>query len=215
MKQRTLRVGGAAAAVLVALLLLALLFIKPFSGDAARSGATEPTATASVAPSAAPSAAPTPTVDPAPATAVGTAGAPDRIIIPALDVDSRVIPIQSEGRVLDPPNDPNVIGWWSEGARPGASTGSALLTGHTIHTGDGALKDLEQLGGGDEVTVNTAEGPLDYAVTDVQVLTKDELAARAESLFDQSGEGRLVVITCEDWDGESWQSNVVVTAVPS
>lgn len=48
------------------------------------------------------------------------------------------------------------------------------------------------------------------------MLDKDELAAQAESLFDQRIEGgRLVVVSCEDWDGHDWLSNVVMTATPT
>jgi LPXTG-site transpeptidase (sortase) family protein len=148
-----------------------------------------------------------------PRTATGP-GTPDRILIPALEVDAPVVPIQSKDRVLDPPADADVIGWWSEGARPGAKRGSALVTGHTIHTGAGALKDLETLEDGDAISVHTDKGDIDYVVEDVRVLTKEELAAQAETLFDQTSEPRLVVITCEDWDGSAWQSNVVVTALP-
>lgn len=142
-------------------------------------------------------------------------GTPTRIMIPTLKVDARVVGVETKNRVFDPPADPNLIGWWSEGARPGAEQGSALLTGHTVHTGGGALEDLETLSDGDAITVRTEDGDLNYAVSQVQVLSKDELAAQAETLFDQRSEGRLVVLTCEDWDGKEWESNVVVTALPS
>src|SRR3546814_7722252 len=121
---------------------------------------------------------------------------------------------QAKDRGLDPPADADVIGGWSEGARPGAKRGSTLVTGHTIHTGAVALKDLEALEDGDAISVHTDKVDIDYVVEDVRVLTKEELAAQAETLFDQTSEPRLVVITCEDWDGSAWQSNVVVTALP-
>jgi hypothetical protein len=35
-----------------------------------------------------------------------------------------------------------------------------------------------------------------------------------ERLFSQEAPGRLVLITCEDWDGTAYRSNVVVTAQP-
>jgi hypothetical protein len=46
------------------------------------------------------------------------------------------------------------------------------------------------------------------------VLSKDELARRAEKIFAQTGTGRLVIISCEDWDGTVWRSNVVTIAAP-
>jgi hypothetical protein len=53
-----------------------------------------------------------------------------------------------------------------------------------------------------------------YEVASVQVLSKAELARRSASLFSRSGPGRLVLVTCEDWDGTGYLSNVVVTARP-
>ena len=43
---------------------------------------------------------------------------------------------------------------------------------------------------------------------------KAALAKRAAQLFDQSVRGRLVLVTCEDWNGEVYLSNVVVVAQP-
>ena len=126
-----------------------------------------------------------------------------------------MLPISLEGRALVPPSDPAAAGWWSEGARPGASTGSAVITGHTVHTGGGVFDDLEELVRGDEVVVRTDRGPLAYDVVSVSVLGRGELDRRSAEIFRQSGPGRLVVITCEDWDGSAYLSNVVVIARPA
>jgi hypothetical protein len=48
----------------------------------------------------------------------------------------------------------------------------------------------------------------------VAVYAKGSLARQAERLFSQDVPGRLVLITCEDWDGSRYLSNVVVTATP-
>ncbi|WP_432478448.1 class F sortase [Nocardioides sp. GXQ0305] len=142
-------------------------------------------------------------------------GDPLRIRIPDLDVDAPVVPIAAPGGVLTPPADPQVLGWWADGARPGEQQGSALLTGHTVSTGGGALDDLEELTEGDAIRVRSARTETPYAVDTVQILDKGDLAVRAEKLFDQQVAGRLVVVTCEDWDGEEYLSNVVVTASPA
>jgi LPXTG-site transpeptidase (sortase) family protein len=141
-------------------------------------------------------------------------GAPERLAVPALDIDAPVVPIGAPGGVLTPPADPQVLGWWADGARPGAARGSALVTGHTVHTGGGAMDDLEELGRGDRVWMRTDGGRLGYSVRSVAVLGKGELAERAQQIFDQEVRGRLVLITCEDWNGAEYLSNVVVTAVP-
>lgn len=142
-------------------------------------------------------------------------GAPERLEVPTLGIDAPVIPIGAPGGVLTPPSDPQTLGWWADGARPGARSGSALVTGHTVSTGGGAMDDLEQLERGDRVWMRTDRGRIGYDVRTVVVLGKGVLAERAQQLFDQDVRGRLVLITCEDWNGVEYLSNVVVTATPS
>jgi LPXTG-site transpeptidase (sortase) family protein len=141
-------------------------------------------------------------------------GAPHRIVIPRLSVDAPVLPIRAPGGTLVPPSDPQELGWWAAGARPGDRRGSALVTGHTVHTGGGALDDLETLARGDAVRVRIAHGWIRYAVRDVRIYDKGSVAQDASRLFSQRVPGRLVLVTCEDWDGVRYLSNVVVTAVP-
>ena len=142
------------------------------------------------------------------------AGAPLRILIPSLDIDAPVIAVVTEGRSLDPPPDPTVLGWWSQGSRPGDVRGSALIAGHTVHDGGGALDELEEIPAGAPIAVRTVNGVVRYAVESVDVLDKDTIARRAPQLFSQDVPGRLVLVTCEDWDGVGYRSNVVVTATP-
>jgi hypothetical protein len=51
-------------------------------------------------------------------------------------------------------------------------------------------------------------------VRTVRVYDKGSVARDAKRLFSQDVPGRLVLVTCEDWDGERYLSNVVVTAAP-
>lgn len=138
------------------------------------------------------------------------------IRIPRLNVTAPVVPItMTAQRALQPPRDPAVLGWWSEGAAPGARTGSAVLVGHSVRTGGGALNELAALSQGDAIEVNGWGTALTYRVQSVEVLSKDQVARDAERIFNQSGSGRLVVITCEDWDGSVWRSNVITVATPA
>jgi LPXTG-site transpeptidase (sortase) family protein len=140
-------------------------------------------------------------------------GAPRRVVVPALDIDAPVDPVGAPGGTLIPPADPTRLGWWAEGARPGDG-GSVLVAGHTVSSGGGALDDLETLARGDRVDVRTATGRTTYAVVQVRTLGRGELARQSQRLFDQDGPHRLVLVTCEDWDGVAYRSNVVVTARP-
>jgi LPXTG-site transpeptidase (sortase) family protein len=141
-------------------------------------------------------------------------GSPRRVAVPALGVDARVLPVESVDDVLVPPADPQRLGWWADGAEPGAGTGSILVAGHTVRRGSGALDHLEQLTAGDRVMVRTDRGRLTYEVTAVHIYDKGRLATVADRVFSQTVPERLVLITCEDWDGTRYRANVVVLARP-
>jgi LPXTG-site transpeptidase (sortase) family protein len=142
-----------------------------------------------------------------------TPGSPSRVIIPVQDINVPVVPIQAASGVLTPPSNPQELGWWAGGAKPGAMKGSALITGHTVHTGGGALDNLNDLRLGNEVIVLTDHGKLTYRVIHVVDFTKGHLADSAQRLFSQESRGRLVLITCSDWNGVQYLSNTVVTAI--
>jgi LPXTG-site transpeptidase (sortase) family protein len=135
--------------------------------------------------------------------------------IPRIGVDAPVVPIQSnEDRVLNPPRDPSVVGWWSDGAAPGKTRGSAVLVGHTVRNGGGVFDDVGDLSRGDAIEVKRSGSTLSYRVKSIAVLSKEEVARNAEEIFAQTGAGRLVIITCDDWDGGAWRSNIVTIATP-
>ena len=142
--------------------------------------------------------------------------APVHLAIAQLGVDAAVQPVRlSAAGVLDPPEDVERIGWWRGSAMPGAGTGRTVLTGHSVHTGGGVLDDLGALEVGRSLTVRTGTGAMRYRVTGVTVLSREQVTARAERLFGQAGgDGRLVVVSCTDWDGAEYRRNVIVTASP-
>jgi LPXTG-site transpeptidase (sortase) family protein len=109
-----------------------------------------------------------------------------------------------------------VAGWWSDGAAPGEAHGSAVLVGHTVRNkGGGVFDDMGQLTRGDAIAVEASDSTLAYRVQSIEVLSKDEVARSAEKIFAQTGTGRLVLITCDDWDGTAWRSNIVTIATPA
>jgi LPXTG-site transpeptidase (sortase) family protein len=142
---------------------------------------------------------------------------PYTLRIPEIGVAAPVVSIRTnEDRVLNPPRDPDVVGWWSEGAAPGRSTGSAVLVGHTVRNkGGGVFDNIGDLSTGDVVEVSGSDSALTYRVSSVDVLSKDQVARDAEKIFAQNGDGRLVIITCDDWDGVAWRSNIVTVAAPA
>jgi hypothetical protein len=126
-------------------------------------------------------------------------------------IQAPVVPLSLSGGsgTLVPPSDPRVLGWW--GSLAGAGRGVTLLVGHTVHTGGGELDDLEDVPVGAAARVSGVR----YRVSEVVVISKAELARRASELFDQTGEARLVIVTCEGWNPATghYSSNVVLTAV--
>ena len=148
-------------------------------------------------------------------------GAPQRLELPGLKTKAKVVPIRLHGEVLDPPRNPREIGWWVGSAKPGSAQGQTVVTGHTVHTGGGSLNKLDHIKRGQEVDVVTKDGTFQHQVDSVEVLSRQELAEQAERIFAQDhGDGRLVVITCTDWNGSGYDSNIVVfahrfNAVPS
>ena len=141
---------------------------------------------------------------------------PYTLRIPRIGLDARVVPVQSnEERILEPPRDPGVAGSWSSGAAPGASQGSAVVIGHTVRNRNGGVfDDIRNLSRGDAIQVEGSGATLTYRVQSIGVLSKDEVARDAEEIFAQRGPGRLVLITCDDWDGKVWRSNIVTVAAP-
>ncbi|MDN4160376.1 class F sortase [Nocardioides abyssi] len=141
---------------------------------------------------------------------------PVRLKIPSQRLVAPVVPIgMLPGRVLQPPADPDQVGWWDVSARPGARRGQTVVTGHTVHTGGGALSRVPALGKGDRVDVVSRKGTVRYRVSRVRTLSRAALAEQAEALFGQDhGGGRLVLVTCTDWNGSFFESNVVVLARP-
>jgi LPXTG-site transpeptidase (sortase) family protein len=149
-----------------------------------------------------------------PARPLAAAGNPRRLVVPRLDVSAPVVPLDLEGRTLVPPDDPRTLGWWADSARPGTLRGGTLITGHTVHSGGGALDDLETLRRGDPVRVRTTRGVVRYSVTGVTVYRKASLARVSDRVFSQAGPHRLLLVTCEDWNGVEYLGNVVVLAEP-
>jgi LPXTG-site transpeptidase (sortase) family protein len=141
---------------------------------------------------------------------------PVRLVIPAIDLRAPVLPIEmNQQGVLHPPDDVSEVGWWRRSAKPGAHKGQTVLTGHTVSSGGGVMDALGDLEPGDRVRVRSPKGTLIYETTRVRDYSTEEVAEHAHDLFGQDREkGRLVLVTCTDWDGEEYRSNTIVFADP-
>ncbi|MCW2780132.1 MAG: Sortase family protein [Marmoricola sp.] len=141
--------------------------------------------------------------------------APVRLLVPSKGIDAPVVDISVTNSVLEPPADFHEVGWWDQSAKVGASSGQTVITGHTVHTGGGSMNNLPKVRVGDAIDIVTPQGKMRYVAERVQVLSKDDVAKRAHELFGQDrGNGRLVLITCTNWNGIFYPDNVVVFGKP-
>lgn len=140
-------------------------------------------------------------------------GEPVRLVVPRTQTDAAVQPVaMGADLTLAPPRDPSVVGWWRDGPLPGAAAGTAVLTGHSVHNGGGVFDSLEELRPGDVIEVATAGGTLAFRVRRMEIVDQETLAKQSAELFATDGPPRLALVTCEGWNGKSYDANVVVIA---
>ena len=155
---------------------------------------------------------------------LGSIGEPVRLVIPSIQVDAKVVPIEMDRktRVLSPPGDVTEVGWWTRSAQPGAKSGQSLITGHSVRLGDGVMDRLGDVRRGATVQIFAGHKAgakpkvASYTVQRVFVYSKQEVATHSEDLFGQGYHPRrLVLVTCTDWDGKEYESNIIVYAQPA
>jgi LPXTG-site transpeptidase (sortase) family protein len=143
---------------------------------------------------------------------------PLRIKIPALDVDSKVVPVGiNPDQSMEIPSNIANIGWYEAGPSPGDPFGSAVLAGHRdgAEAARGAFYNLGELDRGDVITLATRSKKLKFSVTRTEILDKHTFALRSQDIFASDGPGVLTLITCGgDYDRSlgGYQANVIVTA---
>ena len=138
-------------------------------------GAGPPAPPVAAAPSAPPVAVPLPRIAEEPA----APAPPVRVRLPTLEVDAPVTPVGVDDRGrMDVPFDIRTVGWYRFGPGPGATAGSAVLSGHVDDRdqGYGAFHRLGDLAPGDPVAVDLADGGVvSYRVEAVTRVPKGDL----------------------------------------
>ena len=147
---------------------------------------------------------------------------PNRIVIPKLDVQAPIVRVgKTPDGELQIPLNPRSVGWWRDGAKPGAAVGTAILAGHINYAGvTGAMAALGKLNPGDEVDVYGRQNAdrrheVRFTVTGVRTYHKTRLPY--QQIFDQKSVGRIVIVTCGgpfDASTGNYRDNIVVFAVP-
>ena len=185
---------------------------RPLPGRGGGSSAGAPPHPAGVAAAArqAPDTPPPGTVPPLPYSA------PDRVRIPAIQVDAPITPVglDSEGWVdAPPPEDPNLAGWFTGVVSPGEK-GTAVVVGHVDnHQGPAVFYGLGALKKGDRVEVARADAKTAvFEIYGIEVFAKNNFPG--DRVYSSKGTAELRVITCggafSQQDG--YDGNVVVFA---
>jgi sortase (surface protein transpeptidase) len=154
-------------------------------------------------------ASPAPSKSPAP-----TVAEPVRVVIPAIDVDSELVPLGlNDDESMEVPNF-GLAGWYEPGPRPGAP-GPAVIAAHVDSVnGPDVFFRLKELGAGDEITVTHADGTdTTFVVRRSEQQLKEDLPV--DRIWSDTEEVALRLITCGgnfDPEARSYKSNVIVYA---
>lgn len=122
--------------------------------------------------------------------------APGRLEIPKLNVDAV---IEEVGRIkngqMGVPQNPDNIGWFEPGVKPGAQ-GNAVMAGHIDSlTGPAVFYDLKKLEKGDEIIVHGKDGEaLRFVVTKTETYPRND--SPVDDIFGFNYSSGLTLITC-------------------
>lgn len=146
---------------------------------------------------------------------------PKRVIIPALQIDTNVIPVAPRrvdlfGASVQQWQAPGSgeLGWHESSAKLGQS-GNTVINGHSSGYGD-TFRDLETLDNGDLIQVYSGDVRYTYVVANRMVLKErwEPIEVRMENArwISRSDDERLTLISC--WPSGSNTHRVVVVATP-
>jgi LPXTG-site transpeptidase (sortase) family protein len=144
---------------------------------------------------------------------------PAQVVIPELDIAADVRPVgMTDATTMQVPSDISVVGWFDDSVLPISTAGNTVLVGHRdgVEDPNGVFRHLGDLQKGDLVEVeDLSQEHLEYEVTRVDVIGRDEFAGEAPWIFNRIGKHHLVLLTCGgsyDASRGGYQANVIVVA---
>ncbi|MCW2769821.1 MAG: Sortase family protein [Aeromicrobium sp.] len=139
-------------------------------------------------------------------------GVPARVIIPDVKVDAAILQVGTTAAgAQDVPHSLKDTGWWRDGQQPG-QPGNAVIVGHTASKDDGVFDNLSDLEKDDRITVRGQKGTLDYRVTSEREVKVEKFKAESDRIYRETGPSGLVLMTCGDWNGERFETTIIVYA---
>ncbi|MDT9696459.1 class F sortase [Streptomyces sp. P17] len=143
-------------------------------------------------------------------------GVPDRVRIPAIQVDAPMLAVglDAEGWVdAPPPDDPNLAGWFTGAVSPGEK-GTAVVVGHVDNSqGPAVFYGLGALKKGNRVEVARKDGKTAvFEIYGIEVFAKNNFPG--DRVYGSKGTAELRVITCGGGFSKQngYDGNVVVFA---
>jgi LPXTG-site transpeptidase (sortase) family protein len=193
-----------------------VLCLAGCSGAAAEQGNSAPQQARSVTASAEPSAVPT-APEGLPAKTERVRFVPTQVVLPG-NARAAVLPAQTVDGVLRVPENVRHVGWWDGSAYAGDPFGSVVIAGHvdSATEGLGFFARLRGTKKGEVITLRAGAHVLRYRVTGIKTVAKKALASDSAA-FDQTGNPRLVLITCGGVfhrDQGGYDSNLLVIGTP-
>jgi LPXTG-site transpeptidase (sortase) family protein len=134
----------------------------------------------------------------------------ERIVIPSIGVDSALSSAPFVGTTWDITGLTDDVAHLEGTVAPG-QPGLSVLAGHVMHErGLGPFRHLEQLTTGDYILIQEGDIIYRYRVELIEEVAPSDTAWMEE----ESTLSELVLVTCSDWDDESWSylSRVLVKA---
>jgi LPXTG-site transpeptidase (sortase) family protein len=143
---------------------------------------------------------------------------PVRLRIPAIGVDTRVIPLglAPDGTVEVPPVAAQSPAGWYDGSPTPGRTGPSVILGHVTvgRYGDGVFRRLSSMRAGDRVLIGLRNGvTASFSVDSVRTVAKSRFPT--ESVYGNVDRPALRLITCggpRGAGGSGYPDNVIVYA---
>jgi len=143
--------------------------------------------------------------------------APTTVTVDDLDI---TVTVRPEGLAADGsmalPEDPSVASWYRYGSGPASPAGATVIAAHvdSLEYDIGPFARLAGASVGTIVAITSEDGSVHRYEIDAVELA-DKTGVPWDTVFDRTGDPRLVLITCGgefDYETGHYRSNVIVTA---
>jgi len=131
-------------------------------------------------------------------------GAPTRIVIPKIGVDSTITPvgIEKKGRRYQWQTVKEGVAWHNLSSLPG-TTGNLVLSGHNGSRGNKVFRNLHRLKVGDTFQLYADDQVFEYVVTKRLIMRylfiNRKKKARYARLIGPTPDERVTLVTCHPW----------------